>query len=449
MTSEPPVSLWPDPNALGALTDLYQLTMGAGYLANGMHELPATFELFVRRLPKGRAYLVFAGLEQALRDLVRLAFSREQVDALRRWPVFASVDPTFFSWLETLRFTGDVWAVPEGTVVFAGEPLVRVQAPLAQAQLVETFLLASLGYPTLAASKAARVVEAAAGRPLFDFGARRAHGPHTSVLGARAAYLAGFAGTSNVEASLRLGIPCAGTMAHSWVQSFDREADAFAAFARLFPSSSTMLVDTYDTLEGVAHAAAIEPPVTAVRLDSGDVGALSRAAREYLDRHHRPDVRIFASGDLDEHVIARLLEEGAPVDAFGVGTELITSRDAPALAMVYKLVELQGQGRIKLSAGKATVPMAKQIYRSYDRDGRIARDLITRADEQAEGEPLLVPVVTGGRLAALPRLEEIRAHCRAQRASLPGALVGLDAEPSFEPEFSPALRAEAARLARR
>ena len=246
---EPPVSLWPDPAALGPVTDLYQLTMMAGYAATGMDSAQATFEVFVRRLPKGRAFLVFAGLEQAIGDLLRLAFSPEQVELIRRLPAFAGVDPAWFDRLGDLRFEGDVWAVPEGTVVFAGEPIVRIEAALPQAQWVETFLIASLGYPTLVASKAARIVEAAAGRPCYDFGARRGHGPHAGMLCARASYLAGFAGTSQVEAAIRMGIPCVGTMAHSWVQAFADEPGAFEAFSRAFPGS-TLLVDTYDTPGG-------------------------------------------------------------------------------------------------------------------------------------------------------------------------------------------------------
>jgi nicotinate phosphoribosyltransferase len=337
--------------------------------------------------------------------------------------------------------------MPEGMIFFPGEPLIRVEAPLAQAQWVETFLLASIAYPTLVASKAARVVHAAAGRPVYDFGARRAPGPHAGLLAARAAYLAGCTGTSHVEASIRLGIPCSGTMAHSWVQSFASEPEAFADFARAFPTNATLLVDTYETLAGIAHAAAVEPPVQAVRLDSGDLGALASQAREELDRLGRPEVRIFASGDLEEHSIARLIASGAPIDGFGVGTEMVTSRDAPALSAVYKLVTLDGAGRIKLSAGKKTYPLAKQVYRRRDADGRFVADLITRADESAEGDALLVPVIRGGKLAAaLPDLDEIRRRCAGQLAALPDGLKTLDAEPSYRVDFSPALEAERTRL---
>ncbi len=412
----PPVSLWPDPDALGPVTDLYQLTMMAGYAAAGLDQEPATFELFVRKLPPDRAYLVFAGLEQAVGDLLRLAFSPEQVEAIRALPAFAHVDPSWFDTLRSIRFQGDLWAVPEGTVVFPNEPIARVEAPLAQAQWVETFLLASLAYPTLVASKAARIVEAARGRAVVDFGARRGHGPHAGFLNARASYIAGFDGTSHVDAALRLGIPASGTMAHSWVQTFHSEREAFATFARVFPGATTLLVDTYDTLEGVRQAAAIEPPVQAVRLDSGDLDALSRGSRTILDAHDRRSVRIFASGDLDERKIAALVEAGAPIDAFGVGTELITSRDAPALAMVYKQVALNGEGRIKLSPGKKTYPLGKQTHRFRDANGRFHHDHVTQAEEPAEGEPLLERVIERGRLAkALPTLEQIRARPIAAR----------------------------------
>ncbi|HWE36135.1 MAG TPA: nicotinate phosphoribosyltransferase [Isosphaeraceae bacterium] len=446
MMPDPPVSLWPDPAALGAVTDLYQLTMMAGYAATGMDKTRAVFELFVRRLPKNRAFLVFAGLEQAIGDLLRLAFSRDQVEAIRSWPALAGIEPGWFETLEQLRFEGDVWAMPEGTVAFAGEPLLRVEAPLPQAQWIETFLIASLGYATLVASKAARCVEAARGRPLYDFGARRGHGPAAGLICARSSYLAGFTGTSHVEAARRLGIPCVGTMAHSWVQAFGDEAASFANFAKVFPGA-TLLVDTYNTDAGVRHAAAIEPPVQAVRIDSGDLGALSRSARAILDANDREAVKVVGSGDLDEFRIKGLLDSGAPIDAFGVGTELITSRDAPALSMVYKLVALDGEGRIKLSPGKKTYPMAKQVHRYRDRSGKFSLDRVTRADEPADGEPLLVPVVRdGGLVAPLPTLDVVRAHCRAQLESLPEVLRGPDAQALYPMAYSLALELEAEKL---
>jgi nicotinate phosphoribosyltransferase len=447
MNPEPPVSLWPDPDALGPVTDLYELTMIVGYLASGIADRSASFELFVRKMPANRAYMVFAGLEQALGDLLRLAFKPEQIEAIRRWPMFEGIDPSILDSLASLRFEGDVWAVPEGTVVFPGETLLRVTAPLAQAQWVETFLVSSLAYPTLVASKAARMVAVARDRPLYEFGARRGHGPHAGFLAARAAYLAGFAGTSLVEAARLLGIPASGTMAHSWVQAFPNEPAAFAAFARVFGQSASLLVDTYDTLDGVRNAAAIAGPIQAIRIDSGDLDDLARRSRQILDERGRTGVKIMASGDLDEYRIARLVEAGAPVDGFGVGTELITSRDAPALAMVYKLVELDGEGKFKLSPAKKTYPMSKQVFRRRDADGRFTGDLVTRADESAEGEPLLIPTVRAGRFVnPLPGLESIRARCREQLAALPERLLGLDAKPDYPITYSDALEADARRL---
>ena len=447
MNPHVPVSLWPDRRALGPITDLYQITMMSGYLATGKAAQRASFELFVRRLPPHRAYLVFAGLEQAVGDLLCLAFSAEQIEGLKRVPSLAHVDPAFFDWLAALRFEGDVWAMPEGTVVFPGETLLRVTAPLAQAQWVETFLLASLSYTTLVASKAARIVTASRGRTLFEFGARRGHGPQSGLLAARAAYLAGFHGTSHAEAARLLGIPPSGTMAHSWVQSFDSEEDAFAAYARVFPGSTTLLIDTYDTLEAARKAAAIEPSVQAVRIDSGDIQTLAHQVRAILDERGRTSVRIIASGDLDEYQLERLLAAGAPIDGFGIGTELITSRDAPALSMVYKLVEIEGHGRFKLSPGKKTYPMAKQVYRQYDQHGHIRGDLVTRADEVAPGDPLLIPIVRAGKLVSnLPTLETIRNHCAAHLASLPEHLKRLDAKGDYPVSYSDQLEADAKKV---
>jgi nicotinate phosphoribosyltransferase len=429
------------------MTDLYELTMMAGYFATGMADRTATFELFVRKMPVGRAYLIFAGLEQAIGDVLQLRFSAEQIESIKQLPEFRHLGRTVMDSLASVRFEGDIWSVPEGTVVFPGETLVRVTAPLAQAQWLETHLLASLGYPTLVASKAARVVISADGRSLFEFGARRGHGAHAGILAARAAYLAGFTATSHVEAALRLGIPASGTMAHSWIQSFAAETDAFAAFAKVFPENTTLLVDTYDTLEGVRAAANLEAPIRAIRIDSGDLAGLATCAREILDDRGRTGVRIIASGDLDEYKIAQLIATGAPLDGFGVGSELVTSRDAPSLAMVYKMVEIEGKGRYKLSPGKKTYPMAKQIFRRRDTEGRFSCDHVTLAEEISEGEPLLAPIVQSGRLTGdLPTLENIRDRCRQQLAALPGRLLSLDAVPDYPISYSDALEAAARRL---
>ncbi|WP_152051264.1 nicotinate phosphoribosyltransferase [Tautonia marina] len=450
MPSSPPVSLWPDPDAIGPLTDLYELTMMAGYAAEGMAETPTTFELFVRKLPKNRSYLVFAGLEQAIDGLRSMRFSDEQIAWLRTHPTFQHVDPSWFDRLRVLRFTGDVWAVPEGSVVFPNEPLVRIDAPLEQAQWIETFLINACAYPTMVASKASRILHAARGRSLVEFGARRGHGPMAPLLAARSAYLAGFVGTSHVEAARRLGIPAMGTMAHSWVQSFEDEHAAFEAFSRHFGAQSTLLVDTYDTLEGVRRAASIEPPIAAVRLDSGDLLELSRGARAILDALDRTETRIFASGDLDEWSIDRLVRAGAPIDAFGVGTELITSRDAPSIAMVYKIVAYAGEGRLKLSTDKVSIPLGKQVFRSRDGQGRFAGDLVTRFDESAAGEPLLTPILRAGELVQpLPGLDAIRSRCADQIASLPEALLALDAPGDYPVSFSDTLTDEADRITHR
>ncbi len=444
--SASPTRLWPDPEHLGPATDLYQLTMMAGYAAAGIDRTPATFELFVRRLPPGRAYLVLAGLEQALLDIPKLRFSRDQIEVIRRWPIFANVAPDWFDSLAEFRFSGDIWSIREGSVVFPAEPLVRVSGPLAEAQLVETYLLSAIGYPSLVATKAARMVQEAGGRTLYEFGARRGHGPHAAYMAARASYIAGFAGTSHVDSAIRFGIPCVGTMAHAWVQAFGDEPEAFRAFAADYPSP-TLLVDTYDTPTGVRHAAEIEPPVAMVRIDSGDLAESAKQTRRILDEAGRPATRILGSGDLDEFKIRDLIAAGAPYDAFGIGTELITSRDAPALSIVYKLVELAGEGRVKLSSGKKTYPLAKQVYRRRRPDGRFALDFVTKADEVSEGEPLLRPYIQGGEICAeLPSLESIRAHCRSQLDALPDSLKALDAEPQYPLEYSDTLEDEARRL---
>ena len=447
MSIEPPVNLDLDPAAIGPVTDLYQLTMMAGYARAGLGEQRAVFEVFVRKLPPRRGYLIFAGLEQAIGSLLRMKFDRDQVEAIRRWPVFASVPADWFDQLLDFRFQGDLWAIAEGSVVFANEPLLRVEATLPQAQLVETMLLASLGYPTLVASKAARIVDAAEGRGVIDFGARRGHGLQASFLCARAASIAGFVGTSQVEAARRLGIPAIGTMAHSWVQAFDTEAAAFRAFAGSFPHS-TLLVDTYETAEGVRQAAAIEPPIQAIRIDSGDLRAEAIQARQILDDQNRPAVEIVVSGDLDEDAIAALVAARAPIDSFGVGTELITSGGAPAISMVYKLVESGGMGRIKKSPGKRTYPLAKQVFRVVDQAGRMVRDRVVQADEQVDqGEPLLEQYLAKGELIRpLPDLDAIRARCRRQRDQLPDQLRLLDPVARYPIEYSDTLQAEAARL---
>jgi nicotinate phosphoribosyltransferase len=444
-------SLFPDEAHLGLLTDLYELTMAAGYFTAGLAEQRATFELWMRRLPSCRNYLVAAGLEQAVHYLRNLRFAPEQIDYLRGLPTFARVPGAWFEALRDLRFDGDLWAVPEGTVVLAGEPLLRVTAPFMVAQIIETYLIATMTVQTLVASKAARVVTAAQGRQVIDFGSRRAHGPQAGLLAARAACLAGCAGTSNAEAARLLGVPAVGTQAHAWIMAFDDEMEAFKSFGGIFPGS-TLLVDTYDTPQGVRNALASGAAFSGVRLDSGDLLELSRAARRILDETGRRDVQIVASGDLNEYKIRDLLAAGAPIDVFGVGTELVTSRDEPTLSTVYKLVEQETAasvvGRMKLAAEKKTYPFAKQIFRRTGGDGLFAGDVVGRAGETGAGAPLLVPVLRAGALVQpLDSLAACQARARQQLRALPAALLGLDAAPPYPVAISRGLE-EAARQLR-
>ena len=354
----------------GALsTDLYELTMAAGYHAAG-EMARASFELFVRELPATRGYLVAAGLEQAISYLETWRCTADEVAYLRTVPALQGAEPAFFDdYLRRLRFTGDVWAVPEGTPVFAGEPILRVTAPLPEAQLVETALLATILFQTAVASKAARVREAAGERPVTEFGARRAHGTEAAMLAARAACLAGCRATSNVEAGYRYGLPVSGTMAHSWVMAYPDELTAFSRYAAVYGPRSVLLIDTYDSIAAARRIVGAGLRPAAVRLDSGDLVRLSRSVRDILDAGGLADTQILASGDLDEHKFAAVVSSGAPIDGFGVGTALSTSSDAPALSGVYKLVEIDRAGTMtpvmKLSAGKRTYPGAKQLWRVY------------------------------------------------------------------------------------
>lgn len=412
------------PRYSGLATDLYQLTMAAAYHAHERNER-ASFELFVRRLPPQRSYLVVAGLEQALDYLRNLSFSADEIAYLRSLPVFAHVGAEFFDYLRRFRFTGEVWAMPEGTVAFAGEPLLRVTAPLIEAQLVETFLLATINFQTLIATKAARIVAAAAGRGIIEFGARRCHSFGAAIYAARAAFIGGCIGTSNVEAARLFDMPVYGTAAHSFTMAFDHELDAFRAYAEVFPDSTTLLLDTYDTLNAARLATEFGPALRGVRLDSGDLVTLSKQVRAILDAAGMRQTKITASGDLDEFKIAELLAADAPMDLFGVGTELSTSRDAPALGGVYKLVELEVDGRstpkMKLSADKATYPFCKQVWRKSDGAGNFVADVITLAEETEDaGEALLQPVLRTGEVASSwPSLREAQQRAQQQLARLP------------------------------
>ncbi len=395
-------------------TDLYELTMAAAYFENGMNH-PATFEVFVRWMPPHRSYLVAAGLAQVIEYLLELRFSARDLEFLRRLPVFRHVSDAFFEYLSEFRFRGDVWAMPEGTLFFPNEPILRITAPIIEAQILETYVLSYLNFESAIASKAARIVDAAQGRAIIEFGARRAHGMEAALYAARAAYIGGCVGTSNVEAGYLFGIPIYGTAAHSWNMAFPDELDAFRAYARVFPETTILLIDTYDTLTGARKATRLGPAVRGVRLDSGDLATLSKQVRAILDEAGMTETRIIASGDLDEYKIADLLAQGAPIDIFGVGTQLSTSYDAPTLGGVYKLVEEVVDGRvlykIKLSAEKETYPGRKQVWRKTDAEGRFLGDVITLCDEPPPpgAFPLLQEIMCEGRLViSPPTLEEIR-----------------------------------------
>jgi nicotinate phosphoribosyltransferase len=434
-----------EPLASPLLTDLYQLTMLHAYYARGMRET-AVFELFVRKLPPQRNFMVAAGLEQALEFLERLRFTPEEIAWLERSGRFPRA---FLDHLAALRFTGDVHAMPEGTVFFANEPILRVTAPLPEAQLVESRIMNLVHFETLIASKAARCVLAAPGKLLVDFGLRRAHGAEAGLLAARAAYAAGFSGSATVLAAPRFGIPVFGTMAHSFIQAHDDEQAAFEHFAETYPENAILLLDTYDT-ELAAHKAvrlarrlaARGIRVKGVRLDSGDLAALAAAVRRILDEGGLREATIFASGNIDEYRIRELLAAGAPIDGFGVGSSLVTSSDLPFLDAVYKLQEYAGRPRRKRSSGKATWPGRKQVFRHYDTAGRFAHDVVSVEGDEQPGEPLLAAVMRKGRRLALPEpLSAIRERAARNLARLPERLRALDpAEPPYRVEIAPALR---------
>ncbi len=424
--------------------------MAQAYMAEHMSGT-AVFETMFRKLPQARSYVMAAGLSDVLDFLETFQFQQADIDYLRGLRLFTE---EFLQSLSAVRFTGAVWAVPEGTVVFPNEPIVQVIAPILEAQLAETFVVNQIHLQSVIASKAARVVEAARGRMVVDFGARRAHGTDAALKVARASYLAGVAGTSNLLAAREYGIPAFGTMAHSFIQAFDNELDAFDAFARLYPGT-TLLVDTYDTLRGVDHVIELAKhrgrlDVAAIRLDSGDLGALSKAARAKLDAAGLNQVEIIASSGLDEYRIAALMNDGCPIDAFAVGTKLVVAQDAPALDMAYKLVEYNGIGRTKFSSGKVIYPGRKQVVRRLDH-GVFAGDTIGRPDEQLDGEPLLVPVMKNGRRLPQhdPGLPTSRDWARLQIDRLPPQLRSLEATGwSYPVDISPGIACELERLRR-
>ncbi len=418
--------------------DLYEFTMAAGYFASGKADQVATFELSIRRLPEGRNYLLAAGLAQAVEYLLSLRFLADDIAFLQTLPQFHNASAEFFDYLLQLRFTGDLFAVPEGTPVFANEPLAIIRAPLIQAQLVETYLLSTFAFQTSIASKAARCVTAADGRPVVEFGSRRAHGPDAGVLAARAAFIGGCSGTSNVESGKRFGIPLSGTAAHSWTMAFSDEKQSFVALQKLLGQNTVFLIDTYDTLAGARLVADVGQPLWGVRLDSGDLVPLSRHVRETLDHAGLQSAKIFASNDLDEHRLSELIRAGAAIDAFGIGTQLATSADAPSLSAIYKLVELRTGSELKYTAKfsdeKATRPGAKQIYRFADHD---LLALQTECSSDFGSRPLLQPVISQGELLdALPSVVQARSCAAESLAALPGALLSIDRPVPYEVRVS-------------
>lgn len=442
---------------MSMFTDLYELTMCASYFDNKKFE-PATFDLFIRRLPENRSYLLFAGLEQVLLFLESVKFTEEHLAYLKK----QGFNSQFLDYLRNFKFTGDVWAVPEGTVAFPCEPLIRVTAPIIEAQLVETFLLNTVNLQTMIATKASRVVNAAKGKSIIEFGLRREHGIDAGMKVARCSYIAGCQGTSNVLAGLKYGIPVFGTMAHSFVMSFEKEIDAFRAFAKTFPNKSTLLIDTYDDIAGAEKAAVVAKELEkrgcklgGVRLDSGDLAEISKKVRALLDGKGLRYVSIFASGDLDEYRIAELLSHGAEIDAFGVGTRMGTSADRPYVDVIYKLCETMSESGkfspiMKLSEGKATLPGRKQAFRFKDKKDNFAKDMIALADEKMEGEPLLVKVMENGEITCdLPSLGEIRVTASENLSKLPEKYKKLSGAPTYPVKLSQALEDLIEKLKRR
>ncbi len=435
------------------LTDLYQLAMMQAYLEAG-ETGTAVFEFFARKLPERRGFLMAAGLEQALDFLEELHVPEDELEWLRQSGRFSD---QMIEYLAGFRFTGDVHAMPEGTIFFADEPILRVTAPLAEAQYVETRLINILHFQSLIAAKAARMALAAPGKLLVDFGLRRAHGAEAGLMAARASYVGGFSGTATVLAGREYGVPIYGTMAHSFVQAFDDEVSAFESFARARPEGLVLLIDTYDTEAAARKVVALAPRLAetgvklqGVRLDSGDLGALAVSVRRILDEGGLADVSIFASGGLDEDRMLALLRAGAPIDGFGVGTSLTTSSDLPALDCAYKLQEYKGVPRRKRSEGKATWPGRKQVWRSYDAGGSMAGDVISTEDDSQEGEPLIRPVMRDGRrLGPRPALAGIRDHAAHQIGRLPEALQRLEPGAAYPVRIAGRLKAMAAEVDRR
>lgn len=410
-------------------TDFYELTMGAAYyqynLDNNIAEEDdiAVFDLFIRKYPKNRNYLIFAGLEQVIHYLQNARFTEKTIEFLRKKKVFKNIDSSFFNdYLPKFKFKLDVWAMREGNYFFPNEPIMKIQGPMFQAQLAETFILNVINYQTLVASKASRIKNIAPGKILLEFGTRRSHGPLAGLYAARASYISGFNGTSNVIADIELGINSSGTMAHSFIQKFDDEMESFDVYHNIYGDNSILLIDTYDTEQAAKNISKYKNDIKAVRIDSGDLVEHSKEVRKILDDRGCDKVQIVASSDLNEYKIKEILERNAPIDAFGVGTELATSRDDPAMAGVYKLIEYNHKPKIKLSEDKLIYPGNKQIYRIYNKRGEFKEDILMLDDEQApsNSEALLIHVMKAGRLITeLPDLNNIQKYYNENIKTLP------------------------------
>jgi nicotinate phosphoribosyltransferase len=434
------------PRSREIMTDLYELTMAASYFEQDMFA-PATFSLMVREYPPKRSYLVCAGLDPLLDYLESFHFRPDDLDYLDQTSLFPD---TFLQFLETLRFTGEVRAVPEGRIAFRDEPLVEITAPVMQAQLVETFVINSINLPTLVATKASRCQHAAGERRLVDFSLRRTHGMDAGLMVARSSFIGGFIGTSNVQAGKIYGLPIHGTMAHSYVESFDREIESFRAFAKSFPDNTVLLIDTYDTLAGARKAVTVAremrqagQTLRAVRLDSGDMVQLSQQVRKIFDESGLPEVKIFASGGFDEFKIQKILTAGAIIDAFGVGTKMGVSADAPYLDMAYKMVMYNGRPVLKLSSGKVSLAGPKQVFRQRDEQGFFKGDLIGLLEEEvADSESLLKTVMQDGkRLLPGEPLPKIQERFREEFKLLPETYKDLEGNPNYPVKISPRLQA--------
>lgn len=436
-----------DEKDFALLTDLYELTMCAAYFDNKVNDI-ATFDLLIRQLPENRSYFVAAGLEDALNYLKNLEFTDEHIEFLKSKNLFKK---DFLEYLKNFRFTGDVFALPEGTLFFPKEPVLSITAPIIEAQLVEIFLLNVINLQTTIATKASRVVSAAKKKPVVDFSLRRTQGTDAGMKAARASYIAGCIGTSNVLAGMEYKIQIYGTMAHSFVMAFEEEEKSFEAYSKTFPDSSTFLVDTYDTLKGVEKAAIAAKKLEksghrlkAIRLDSGDLISLSKSARKTLDRNGLNHVDIFASGNLDEYKIEELLKKGALIDAFGVGTAMGVSKDAPYCDVVYKLVELSNHGKLlptmKLSKGKITYPGKKQVYRIADNNGDYVKDVLALRKEKIKGQKLLIKVMENEKIICkIPSLKEIRKNILNNLSKLPENYKKFKSANEYNVEISPEL----------